>query len=118
VHDAPDMTGAELIALGHAAMAKAHTLILVGGVLGLLSIVAGLVSRHIGVPMLLVFLASACSPGEDGLLGIAYDDFASAYLIGSVALAVTCSKAGSRRRLRCSGWRSGRLPCSPPWASR
>jgi len=30
--------------------------------------------------------------GEDGVLGIPYDDFTSAYLIGSVALAVILTK--------------------------
>jgi len=48
------ISGAELIALGHAAIAKSHELILLGGVLGLLSIVAGLISRRVGAPMLLV----------------------------------------------------------------
>jgi NhaP-type Na+/H+ and K+/H+ antiporter len=88
------MTGPELVALGHAAIAKAHELILLGGVLGLLSIVAGLLSRRVGAPMLLVFLALGMLAGEDGVLGIPYDDFASAYLIGSVALAVILFEGG------------------------
>jgi NhaP-type Na+/H+ and K+/H+ antiporter len=88
------MTGAELIALGRAATAKAHQLILLGGVLGLLSIVAGLLSRRVGAPMLLVFLALGMLAGEDGVLGIPYDDFPSAYLVGSVALAVILFEGG------------------------
>ena len=51
------MTGAQLVALGHAAMARSHALILLGGGLGLLSIVAGVISRRVGAPVLLVFLA-------------------------------------------------------------
>jgi hypothetical protein len=35
------MTGAQLIALGHAAITNAHELIRLGGVLGLSSIIAG-----------------------------------------------------------------------------
>ena len=88
------MTGPELVALGHAAMAKAHELILLGGALGLLSIVAGLISRRVGAPMLLVFLALGMLAGEDGVLGIPYDDFTSAYLIGSVALAIILFEGG------------------------
>jgi cell volume regulation protein A len=88
------MTGSELIGLGHAALSKAHELILLGGALGLLSILAGLVSRRVGAPMLLVFLALGMLAGEDGPLGIPDDDFESTYLIGSVALAVILFEGG------------------------
>ncbi|MGC2198772.1 MAG: potassium/proton antiporter, partial [Stellaceae bacterium] len=80
--------------LGHAAITKAHELILLGGLLGLSSILAGLVSRRVGAPMLLVFLALGMIAGEDGVLGLPYDDFESAYLIGSVALAVILFEGG------------------------
>jgi cell volume regulation protein A len=93
------MTGPELIALGHAAIAKSHELILSGGALGLLSIIAGLISRRVGAPMLLVFLALGMLAGEDGVLGIPYDDFTSAYLIGSVALAVILFEGGLKTPL-------------------
>jgi cell volume regulation protein A len=101
------MTGAELVALGHAAIAKAHELILLGGALGLLSIIAGLLSRRVGAPMLLVFLALGMLAGEDGVLGIPYDDFTSAYLIGSVALAVILFEGGLKTppsMLRLAFW--------------
>src|ERR1700760_4484562 len=101
------MTGPELIALGHAAITKAHELILLGGVLGLLSIIAGLISRRVGAPMLLVFLALGMIAGEDGVLGIPYDDFTSAYLIGSVALAVILFEGGLKTpvsMLRLAFW--------------
>ena len=101
------MTGPELIALGHAAIAKAHELILLGGALGLLSIIAGLISRRVGAPMLLVFLALGMLAGEDGVLGIPYDDFTSAYLIGSVALAVILFEGGLKTpvaMLRLAFW--------------
>jgi len=101
------ISGDELIALGHAAIAKSHELILLGGVLGVLSIVAGLISRRVGAPMLLVFLALGMLAGEDGLLGIPYDDFTSAYLIGSVALAVILFEGGLKTpvsMLRLAFW--------------
>jgi cell volume regulation protein A len=101
------MTGPELIALGHAAIAKAHELILLGGALGLLSIIAGLISRRVGAPMLLVFLALGMLAGEDGVLGIPYDDFTSAYLIGSVALSVILFEGGLKTpvsMLRLAFW--------------
>jgi len=101
------MTGPELIALGHAAIARAHELILLGGALGLLSIIAGLISRRVGAPMLLVFLALGMLAGEDGVLGIPFDDFTSAYLIGSVALAVILFEGGLKTpvaMLRLAFW--------------
>src|SRR5712675_591603 len=101
------ISGAGLSALGHAAIAKSHELILLGGVLGLLSIVAGLISRRVGAPMLLVFLALGMLAGEDGVLGIPYDDFTSAYLIGSVALAVILFEGGLKTpvsMLRLAFW--------------
>jgi cell volume regulation protein A len=101
------MTSAQLIALGHAALAKAHELILLGGALGLLSILAGLVSRRVGAPILLVFLGLGMLAGEDGVLGIPYEDFTSAYLIGSVALAVILFEGGLKtpvHMLRLAFW--------------
>jgi NhaP-type Na+/H+ and K+/H+ antiporter len=59
------MTGAQLLALGHAALVRSHQLILLGGGLGLLSIAAGLISRRVGAPVLLVFLAIGMLAGDD-----------------------------------------------------
>lgn len=101
------ISGADLVALGHAAIAKAHELILLGGALGLLSIIAGLISRRVGAPMLLVFLAFGMLAGEDGVLGIPYDDFTSAYLIGSVGLALILFEGGLKTpvlMLRLAFW--------------
>jgi NhaP-type Na+/H+ and K+/H+ antiporter len=88
------MTGEQLIALGRAAMAQSHRLTLLGGVLGLLSIIAGVISRRLGAPVLLVFLALGMLAGDEHVLGIPYDDFTSAYLIGSVARAVILFEGG------------------------
>jgi cell volume regulation protein A len=75
-------------------MASAHQLILAGGLLGVLSILAGLLSRRIGAPVLLVFLALGMLASDDAIGGVAFDDFATAYLIGSVALAVILFQGG------------------------
>jgi cell volume regulation protein A len=101
------MTGAQLIALGHAAITRSHQLILLGGGLGLLSILAGLLSRRIGAPVLLVFLAIGMLAGDDHLLGVPFDDFGSAYLIGSVALAIILVEGGLKTpvaMLRLAFW--------------
>ena len=101
------MTGTELFAIGHSAITQAHQLILLGGALGVLSILAGLASRRVGAPMLLVFLGLGMVAGEDGVLGIPYDDFRSAYLIGSVALAVILFEGGLKTpvsSLRLAFW--------------
>src|SRR5919204_6802259 len=102
-----EMTGSELIAVGHAALARAHGLILLGGALGLLSILAGLVSRRVGAPILLVFLGLGMLAGADGVLRIPYEDFTSAYLIGSIALAVILFEGGLKTpvpMLRVAFW--------------
>lgn len=101
------MTGAQLIAVGHAAIVKAHGLILLGGVVGLASILAGLISRRVGAPVLLVFLALGMLAGDDHVLGIPFDDFTSAYLIGSVALAIILFEGGLKTpvsMLRLAFW--------------
>ena len=72
----------------------AHELILTGGLLGVLSVLAGLLSRRIGAPVLLVFLAIGMLAGKDGVLGMAFDDYGAAYLMGSVALAVILFEGG------------------------
>jgi potassium/hydrogen antiporter len=91
--------GPDLLALGRAHVEVAHEMILVGAALGMLSVLAGLVSRRLGAPVLLVFLVLGMLAGEDGPGGIAYDDFSSAYLIGSVALAVILFEGGLKTQL-------------------
>src|ERR1700722_5216258 len=89
----------ELVALGRAHMELAHEVILVAAALGLLGILAGLVSRRVGAPILLVFLVLGMLAGEDGLGRIPFDDFYSAYLIGSVCLAAILFDGGLKTHL-------------------
>jgi cell volume regulation protein A len=91
--------GPELVAIGRANMEAAHAVILGGAILGVLSVFAGLLSRRVGAPVLLVFLLLGMLAGEDGLGGIRYDDFASAYLVGSAALAVILLEGGMKTHL-------------------
>jgi cell volume regulation protein A len=88
------VNGADLLAAGHAQLEQAHLLILGAGVLGVLSIFAGLISRRFGAPVLLVFLILGMLAGEDGPGGIPFSDFYAAYVIGSVALAVILFDGG------------------------
>ncbi|HLY91130.1 MAG TPA: cation:proton antiporter, partial [Acetobacteraceae bacterium] len=80
-------------------MESAHVFILAGGLLGVLSIFAAIASRRLGAPVLLVFLVLGMLAGEDGVGGIVYNDFSSAYLIGSVALAVILFEGGLKTHL-------------------
>src|SRR6478736_6616911 len=99
--------GPDLLVLGRAHMELAHEMILVGAALGVLSVLAGLLSRRLGAPVLLVFLVLGMLAGEDGPGGIQYDDFASAYLVGSVALAVILFEGGLKTQpsmLRLAVW--------------
>jgi NhaP-type Na+/H+ and K+/H+ antiporter len=75
-------------------MSYSHDLILVCGLLGLVSILLGHLSRRIGAPLLLVFLVIGMLAGEDGPGGIQFESFATSYLIGSIALAVILFEGG------------------------
>jgi cell volume regulation protein A len=82
-------------------------IILVGAALLLVSILTSLVSSRIGAPLLLVFLVVGLLAGESGL-GIQFDDAPSAFLIGSVALAVILFDSGFNTK-----WASYRMAAAP-----
>jgi cell volume regulation protein A len=69
-------------------MEQINHLILLGGFLIVVSILAGMFSSRLGAPLLLVFLGLGMLAGEDGPGGIAFGDFHLTYLVGSVALAI------------------------------
>ena len=77
-------------------MEASHQLILLGSVLVLLSIFAGLFSARAGAPLLLVFLGLGMLAGGEGPGGILFRDFHAAYLIGSISLAIILFDGGLR----------------------
>jgi cell volume regulation protein A len=75
-------------------MNGAHEIILLAGVLMLLAVFAGFASTRIGAPLQLALIGVGMLAGEDGPGGIAFNDFQTAYLIGSLALAVILFQGG------------------------
>ena len=74
------------------------TVIFVGALLLVASIVASDISARLGAPLLLVFIALGMLAGEDGPGGIRFDDFEISYGIGTLALAVIILDGGMRTR--------------------
>jgi len=73
-----------------------NQLILFGGMLFVISILASTLSPRMGMPLLLVFLIIGMLAGEDGLGGIQYNDVQSAYFLATLALAVILFDGGLR----------------------
>ncbi|MBJ3775992.1 potassium/proton antiporter [Acuticoccus sp. 2012] len=68
--------------------------ILIGAGLIVVSALTSLLSQRIGAPLLLVFLFIGLLAGEDGVLGIEFDSGATAYFVGSLALAIILFDSG------------------------
>ncbi|MHB0775348.1 potassium/proton antiporter [Halomonas sp. WWR20] len=81
-------------------MESINSLFLVCGFLIALSIVGSRVSSRIGVPLLVLFLGLGMLAGEDGLLGIQFNDYYRAFLIGQLALAMILLDGGLRTRFK------------------
>ncbi|WP_445157719.1 potassium/proton antiporter [Halomonas sp. E14] len=76
-----------------------NTLFLLSGFLIALSVLASRLSSLVGLPLLLIFLGLGMLAGEDGVLGIQFDDYSLAFLIGHLALAMILLDGGLRTRL-------------------
>src|SRR5471030_2778627 len=72
--------------------------ILFGAVLVLAGILSSLVALRFGAPLLLVFLIVGMLAGEGGPGGLKFDDVATAYTVGSIALALILFDGGLRTR--------------------
>ncbi|MGR2737030.1 potassium/proton antiporter [Billgrantia sp. Q4P2] len=77
-----------------------NTLFLLSGFLIALSVVASRISSMVGLPLLLIFLGLGMLAGEEGILGIQFDDYSLAFLIGHLALAMILLDGGLRTRLK------------------
>jgi potassium/hydrogen antiporter len=82
--------------------------ILFGALLVLAGILSSLVALRFGAPLLLVFLIVGMLAGEEGPIGIRFDDVRIAYIVGSIALALILFDGGLRTRF--STFRSVLMP--------
>ncbi len=72
--------------------------ILLGSLLVLAGILSSLVALRFGAPLLLMFLIVGMLAGEGGPGGFKFNDVGTAYLVGSVALALILFDGGLRTR--------------------
>ncbi|HET6604002.1 MAG TPA: potassium/proton antiporter [Xanthomonadaceae bacterium] len=77
-------------------------LLLGGALMVLAGIASSLIATRFGAPLLLVFLVLGMLLGEEGPGGIPFDDYATTYLLGSIALAVILFDGGLRTRVATS----------------
>lgn len=80
-------------------MTALNGLFLLAGVLLFISVLASTVSARLGLPLLLLFLIVGMLAGEEGPGGVRFNDFASATLVGHLALAVILLDGGLRTRI-------------------
>lgn len=74
--------------------------LLLGAMLVLAGILSSLVALRFGAPLLLVFLVIGMLAGESGPGGFVFDDVRTAYLVGSLALALILFDGGLRTRFQ------------------
>ena len=76
-----------------------NQLMLFGGALFIISILASTLSPRMGMPLLLVFLIIGMLAGEDGFLGLQFQNVKAAYFMGTLALAVILFDGGLRTEI-------------------
>lgn len=75
-----------------------NLVLIVGSLLVLVGIFSSLIAQRFGAPLLLIFLLVGMLAGEDGPVGLVFNDYQAAYLIGSLALAIILFDGGLRTR--------------------
>ena len=74
--------------------------LMLGSLLVLFGILSSLVALRFGAPLLLAFLVVGMLAGESGPGGILFDDVATAYTVGSIALGLILFDGGLRTRFQ------------------
>jgi cell volume regulation protein A len=82
-----------------AALDTISIVILLGSLLVLAGILSSLIALRFGAPLLLVFLLVGMLAGEGGPGGLKFNDVSTAYIVGSIALALILFDGGLRTRL-------------------
>ena len=88
-------------------MDSANTLILLCGLLLVVSILAAVATNRLGAPVLLTFLLIGMLAGEQGVLGVEFNNPDIAFFIGSAALVIILFDGGMRthpERFRVALW--------------
>ena len=76
-----------------------NLLLLAGGLLVFISLLAGVASTRLGLPFLLVFLLAGMLVGVDGPVGVRFDNAQLAAWVGNAALAMILLEAGISTRM-------------------
>jgi potassium/hydrogen antiporter len=76
----------------------ANTAILIIALVGVGSMLSGVLAAKLGAPVLIAFLGVGMLAGKQGPGGFAFTDYRAAYLIGSLALAVILFDGGLRTK--------------------
>ncbi|HET7714071.1 MAG TPA: potassium/proton antiporter [Bauldia sp.] len=86
--------------------------IFIGSALVVVAVFTSLISFRFGAPLLLIFLTVGLLAGEDGPLGIEFDNGRAAFFVGGIALAIILFDSGFATRaatLRVAAWPAGVL---------
>lgn len=76
-----------------------HAILFFGAALVLVGMLSSMVASRFGAPLILVFLGLGMLAGQDGIGGIAFNDYELTYFIGSLSLAVILFDGGLRTRM-------------------
>ena len=77
-----------------------NLVLLAGGLLVFVSLLAGVLSTRLGLPFLLVFLLAGMFVGVDGPVGLAFDNTVLSAWVGNAALAVILLEGGISTRMQ------------------